>query len=142
MYYGLEGDAALRIASVPVESLGCATTRGGTQAAASIHLVASYDSVELRQEGRPVAHVNGVCGRVLTELVAFGGPVSWSLIAQEVWPGDDAAGPDVRHRWDVTLGRLRKKLKDAGVRRDLVQTDGSGQIWLVLFDGDTAVDRS
>ena len=132
----------LRLRSLPIETLGCSTTRGETEGEAALHIKASYDTVELRMDGHPISHVNGVCGRVLAELVSFGDPVSWQLVAGEVWPGDEVSGPDLRHRWDVTLGRLRKKVREAGVRRDLVRTDGSGQVWLVLFDGDTAIDRS
>lgn len=136
------GAAELRLTKVPVAKLGCATTRGATEGQAPLSIVASYDTVELRTPDRPVAHVNGICGRVLTELVAIGGPVSWDVVAREVWPEHDGPKDELRHRWDVTLGRLRKKLREAGVRPELVTTDGAGQVWLVLFEGDTAVDRS
>ena len=136
------GGRTFELRNAPTDSLGCTTTRQGSVVSPPLRMVASYDSVELRVPGRPVAFVNGVCGRVLTELVAFGGPVAWHLLAAEVWIGTDATPAELRHRWDVTLGRLRRKLREAGVRPDLVQTDGNGQVQLVLHEGDTAVDAS
>ena len=54
---------------------------------------------------------------------------------------DAASEATLRHRWDVALGRLRARLRELGVR-DLVRSDGAGQLALELYDGDQVDDRT
>ena len=71
----------------------------------------------------------------------MGVPVAWESIAASVWPdGDDRNA--LRRRWDVHLGRLRAKLRETGIREDLVRTDGKGNLELVLGPGDTVEDQA
>ena len=79
--------------------------------------------------------------RILSELVALGGPAGWEVVAREVWPDEDDAWV-LRKRWDVNLGRLRGRLREGGVRTDLVRAAGTGQVELVLRHNDTLEDRS
>lgn len=51
-------------------------------------------------------------------------------LVAEVWTDDDAFV--LRKRWDVNLGRLRGRLREGGVRTDLVRAAGTGQVELVL----------
>jgi hypothetical protein len=67
--------------------------------------------------------------------------VSWQVLAGEVWPDHSEPGV-LRRRLDVNLARLRSRLRGAGIRGDLVRTDGSGQIELLLCEGDTVEDRT
>ncbi len=111
--------------------------RGGTPS--PLRLVATYDSVHLHREGWPVLALGGLSARIVSELVALGGPVSWEVVAGELW----RAKTDrlvLRRRWDVGLARLRRRLEAAHVRPDLVRADGSGQVELVLYAHDVVED--
>lgn len=132
---------AFRMSAVDLASLDHASTQGAGGIASPLHLVAHYDCVELRRSDRPVVTVSGVGARLISELVAMGGPVAWEVVARELWRDAVDAG-ELRRRWDVTLNRLRARLREAGVRADLVRSDGAGQVQLVLHDADRVDDRS
>lgn len=124
----------LRVVAVDLtEASGPRTRREFT---AALHLEACVDTVRIVAEGSPPVVVGGLPGRVLAELVALAGPVAWSVVAGEVWNDTDPAR--LRRRWDVTLGRLRERLRALGLRDDLVHTDGAGHVELLLRAGDTA----
>lgn len=106
-----------------------------------LRLVARYDTVHLQVEGTTVVALEGVAARILSELVLMAGPVHWQVLAGEVWrDGEDRH--KLRRRIDVGLTRLRKQLRDAGVRTDLVRTTGTGHLELVLHDDDEVVDAT
>ena len=77
----------------------------------------------------------------MSEVVAFDGPVPWEVLAKELWPGEDDRNL-LRRKLDVNLSRLRKKLRDARIRPDLVRSDGFGHVELFLHDGDRVEDRT
>jgi hypothetical protein len=108
---------------------------------APLHVVAHYDSVEIHQPDRPALLIGGIGARIVSELVAFAGPVAWEVLAREVWRGEVDPG-ELRRRWDAALGRLRARLREAGVRGDLVSSDGAGQLQLVLYEGDRFDNRT
>lgn len=116
------------------------TTLGGGLTS-PLRLIAHYDGVEIHRANRPVVIIGGVGARLLSELVAIGGPVAWEVVARELWR-DEANLAELRHRWDVALGRLRARLRKEGVRDDLLRSDGAGQLQLVLNDGDHVDDRT
>lgn len=105
-----------------------------------LSLVVYYDSVELHRPDQPPVVLPGVAARILSELVAFSGPVNWETLAREIW-SDSCDTLELRHRWDVALGRLRGKLRTAGVRGDLIRSDGSGQLQLLLYERDRVIER-
>ena len=77
---------------------------------------------------------------MISELVTVGGPIGWQALASELWPEEDE--PSIlRSRLDVTLSRLRRKLREARLRPDLVGTDGVGKVELLLHPNDTVEDR-
>ena len=117
--------------------------RGGTElgAAAPLHIVARHVTVHLLREGQPACVLTGVAARVVSGLATMGVPVPWEVLAAEVWPDDDDRNA-VRRRWDVHLGRLRAKLRDVGIRDDLVRADGKGNLELVLGARDTVEDQT
>ena len=106
-----------------------------------LRLVAHYDTVEVHRSGHPPVIVGGQGARLLSELVTYAGPISWDECARQIWP-DDAEPLSLRHRWDVALGRLRRKLREAGLRADLLLADGAGQIQLRLYAADVVEDRT
>ncbi len=115
-------------------------TRADTVRNGPLHLVAWYDSVEIRRVGQPPVVLGGVAARILSELAAIGGPAPWEAVAREIWR-DDQSGA-LRRVWDVNLSRLRARLREAGMRTDLVSADGTGNVRLLLHDGDTVEDRT
>lgn len=133
--------ATFEVCAIAIDEAGHPSTEAAGAIAAPLRLVAHYDSVEIHRPHRPVVTFGGAGARILGELVAYGGPVSWELVARELWPGD-AEPLELRHRWDVALGRLRARLRAGGVRGDLVRSDGGGMVQLVLYDGDHVDDRT
>lgn len=125
--------AALRSATRQVDRVGV-----------PLRVVAQHDSVHLFRAGEPTVALGGLPGRILSELVAFGGPTSWEVVAGEIWR--DLAQEEDRHalrrKWDVNLSRLRGKLKAARVRADLIRSDRRGKVELVLYPGDQVDDRT
>lgn len=113
--------------------------QGGVDA--PVRVEARFDTVHLHREGAPVAVLSGHAARVVSELVALGGPAPWSVVAGEIWPGEDDRD-ELRRKWDVVLVRLRHRLRGAGVRPDLVRSSRSGQVELVLLPGDAVEDRT
>lgn len=134
------GDAVQGLAMVAIPLAETAPTRQDGLSS-PLHIVAHYDSVHLHRRGRRVLTLSGVLARLVSELVLLDGPVPWSVLAAEVWP--DATDPQLaRMRLDANLARLRRKLKAAGVRSDLVQPSGGGLIELRLQPMDQVDDRT
>ena len=132
---------ALRLVAIPLSAAGQAITRQGGGVDAPLRIVACFDTVHLHREREPVITLSGLMARVLSELVALGGPVSWSVLAGQLWPGEPDHGA-VRARLDVLLSRLRRKLREGRVRADLVRMDGAGQVELLLYPHDVVEDRT
>lgn len=122
-------------------SAGQARTQVHGAVGAPFRLVSTYDTAHFHREGQPVLTVRGIPARMLGELVACGAPVSWKDVARVIWPRveDDH---QLRTKWDIALSRLRGKLRNGGVRPDIVRPDGTGNIELVLADGDVVEDRT
>lgn len=133
---GVEMRAQMRA----IGGVGPIATRlpGGVHA--QLRVVASFDTVELHREGESTVVLGGLSAQLISELVEIGGPAAWSVVAHALWPQDDEEG-SLRRRWDVTLARLRARLRAERIRPDLVHADGSGQVTLLLRDGDRVEDR-
>ncbi|MBK7070990.1 MAG: hypothetical protein IPH44_01705 [Myxococcales bacterium] len=128
------------LTTVPIGQAGPSATVAGGATAEPLRLVAFYDTVQIHRRNREIATVGGTGARILSELVACQGPTGWEVLARGVWT-DEADAVALRHRWDVALGRLRARLRELGVR-DLVRSDGAGQLALELYDGDQVDDRT
>ncbi len=125
---------------MPIGDASVASTQGEALVAAPIKLVAYYDSVQIYQRNQKVHTVGGTGARIISELIGCQGPTHWEVIAREIWPDEVEALP-LRHRWDVSLGRLRTRLRNAGVR-DLLRADGTGQLALEMYPGDEIEDKT
>ncbi|MBX7196290.1 MAG: hypothetical protein K1X94_29830 [Sandaracinaceae bacterium] len=132
------GGEEVRFSMIALEN--STTTRGGLDA--PMRIVAWYDGVEIHRQGRPVVTLGGVGARIVSELVAVGGPAEWSVVAREVWKGDALDPDELRHRWDVSLARLRTRLREAGIRADLLRSDGSGYVQIVPTPEDVVEDKT
>lgn len=129
-----------RAVSLPLSSGGRTATRLDPSASRPLRLVAQFDSVHIHGgAGEPLA-LSGRAARLVCEVVAFDGPVPWEVLAGELWPEEDDTHL-LRHKLDVTLSRLRSRLRDAGIRPDLIRSDGFGKVELFLHEGDRVEDR-
>lgn len=137
----LIGGAPFVAVEVPLAVAGQAATRQQGGVGAPLRIVANFDTVHIHRDGSVVLVLGGVPARIVSELVALGGPSHWSVLAGQLWPREDDA--DVtRSRLDVNLSRLRRKLREARVRTDLVHTDGAGSVELLLYPHDVVEDRT
>jgi hypothetical protein len=135
------GGARFAITAIPVVDAGPLATEPGRGGFDPVRVVAYYDRVELHRRQHEVLTIGGIGAQIISELVACAGPLAWDVLARQLWP-DHGGDVDLRHRWDVALHRLRARLRDAGVRADLLHSDRSGQIGLVLLPGDDVDDRT
>ncbi len=138
------GDHELCAVAVPVVGAGQAHTEVDGAFAAPLHIVAGFDTVHIHPQGRvgvaPLT-LDGISARIVSELVALAGPVAWELLASEIWR-DEPDRARLRQRWDVSLARLRGKLRAAAIRPDLIRAGGTGQVELLLYQGDVIDDRT
>lgn len=134
------GDRTFRLTHVPLEELAGQATEVDGGLSAPLRVVARFDTVNLHRDGRPALQLTGVSARIVSELAAVGGPLGWEALCAQLWRGE----PDrqkLRHRLDVGLLRLRRTLREAGVRTDLVRAGGTGLIELALAEADTLVNE-
>jgi hypothetical protein len=142
-----EGDAlhldgrTFTAVSVALSSAAGAETGMVDGVQAPLRLVAHFDTVHIQRAGEPTVALGGLPARILSELVTFGGPTAWTTVAGEIWRDVDDRH-QLRHKWDVSLSRLRSKLRHARIRPDLVRADGSGNFELLLHPGDSVEDRT
>lgn len=138
------GDAwdvdGVRFTAVTMAVHGAAPTRltGGIDP--PLRIVTAWETAQVQAGDAPPVLFGGVHARILSELAALAGPAGWEVVAREVWP-DEQDTWALRKRWDVNLGRIRGRLRDAGVRTDLVRAVGTGQVELVLRHHDVLEDR-
>jgi hypothetical protein len=115
----------------------------GTRAAGAIQapltIRARFDTVHLLREGAPPVLLTGQSARIVSELAACGAAVAWEVLARGIWGDDDAI--ELRRRWDIAMVRLRAKLRQAGIRPDLVRATGGGALELLLAEGDVVEDE-
>lgn len=105
-----------------------------------LRIIGNYDSAQIEVEAEVVA-LGGISARLISELVAFDGPVAWDVLAGEIWPDEDDK-KSLRGKFDVALVRLRKRLRDHRIRPNLVHATGAGHFHLLLHPRDEVVDRT
>lgn len=126
--------------TVPLASAGEVATRVAGGIHAPLRIITRYESVHIQREGEAVVVISGIAARLISELVAFGGPTGWELVARELWAEEDDRHA-LRRKWDIALTRLRRKLRDARIRGDLIRADGNGNIELCLTEADLVEDQ-
>ncbi len=125
----------------PLDTAGQDATHMNGGVASPIRLVSRFETVTIHRDGHPPLVLVGQLARILSELVSMGGLAEWDTLAREVWPDEPDAALR-RRKWDVSLARLRQKLKDANVRGDLLRADGMGRLELVRYAEDRVEDAS
>lgn len=129
-------DVPLRFVAIPLGEISENTTLSGTT---PLTIVAGYDTVQVHQ-GETTALLSGIPARIISELVEYGVAVEWETLATSLWsPARDIAS--LRPRFDMALSRLRRKLRDAGVRDDFIVSSGHGHVELVLREHDRIDDK-
>ena len=130
-----------RAVATSLESAGRSVTRldGGVHRA--VRVVAYFDTAHIHPEDGPPLALSGISARIISELVTFDGPVSWKVLSKELWPKESDEHL-LRQKLDVNMSRLRRKLRDASIRPDLIRADGFGHFELFLQDGDQVEDRT
>lgn len=139
------GDTWL-VEGVPFRAIALALSGGGaTRLTGGVDppllVRVSFDTALVQRGEDPPVALSGQLARVLSELVALGGPAPWEVVARELWP-DETDAFLLRKKWDVVLGRLRARLREGRIRADLVHAAGTGQVELLLRPGDRVDDRN
>ncbi|MBL8784288.1 MAG: FHA domain-containing protein [Deltaproteobacteria bacterium] len=106
-----------------------------------LHLVVRYDTVHIHRVGEPSLALDGLLARIVSELATIRLPIGWDALAKDVWADEDDVLA-LRRRWDTSVARLRRKLREARIRADLVRADGTGNFELFLLPGDTVDDQT
>jgi hypothetical protein len=134
------GPDELRFISQARVAVGTPET-GPASLLGGLRLVSKGHSVQLWPPGvSSPCVISGQPAALLARLLEHGGPLRWESAAAALWP-DERPDEVVRHRLDVVLGKLRRRLEDAHVRRDLVTAHRNGFLELMLYPGDQAHDR-
>ncbi len=134
-------DCKFQICTIGIDDTAALSTKHEGAVATPMHIIAYYSSVEIHRAAQPVLTIAGLGAQIISELIAFDVPVEWKLVAREIW-NDPIPTNELRQRWDAALNRLRKKLRNAGIRSDLLQSDGVGGFQFVLYSGDSIEDQT
>lgn len=129
-----------RVTEVSLAQAGQAVTLAAGRVLSPLRLELHYDTAHVHREGAPTLTLSGHPARLLSGLAEVGTAVSWEDLALVLWP-EDTDRNRLRRRFDTVVGRLRKKLREGGVRTDLVRPDGAGNFSLVLGPQDAIDDR-
>lgn len=131
-----------RITSIPFGGADVSSTVRDASLA-PLRLVLRFDTVHIHR-GDVVIAIDGLPARVVTELGLMGVPVEWRTVARAIWPDDLGTIDDtmLRQRWDRVLRRVRTRLREAGLRADLVRMDGLGRVELLLGSRDRVEDQT
>jgi len=133
------GGCRLTIVAIPIGDLSHAPTENASDVGVPLHIIVNYDTVHVIA-GPQRLTFDGIGARILSELAAVKAPIAWQEIARMIWGREAVLEEVLRERWDSSIGRLRRKLKEARVR-DLVHATRNGHVELVLGPGDTLEDR-
>lgn len=132
-------DLTFQAVGVPLSTAAADSTRAGVDAALTI--VARFDTVHLLRDGQPPLVLTGQLARILSEVATVAVPIAWDALAGEIWPGSHARSI-LRRRWDTAMVRLRARLREGGVRPDLVRPSGNGLVEIVLDSADRVIDET
>lgn len=126
------GGRPFRLVLVELSSYDATADRA---AAPALQVVVRYETAHIHRADGVSGLLDGVQARLLSELVSFACPVAWQTLAAQLWSDTDE--PVVlRKRLDGALWRLRRRLRTAGLRDDLVRPNGQGQFEVYLRPGD------
>lgn len=131
------GEHAVEVTDAAVEELAVHATQGRSRA---LVITVRTTSAVVSSSGRSPLPIDGLPAELLTELALAGQPLSWEPLAQSLWGKRE--GNTLRMSWDRALRRLRERLREGGVRENLIRADGKGNFELFLMPGDRVVDET
>lgn len=132
-------DETYLVVEIGIGDAGQTPTRVDPEA--PLRIVTHFDTVHLHRADGEVVVLTGQLARLVSELASIRQPMAWEELARPHWP-HIADRELLRRRWDGLLGRLRDRLRDGGVRPDLVASTRIGLVELLLRAGDAVEDRS
>lgn len=130
----------IAVVAVPLADAATDATDAHAKFAVPLVLVVRYDVVHIWRAEVSIA-VDGIPGRILTELALMRVPVEWRTVAREIWP-EEANERRLRMNWDAGIARLRARLREAGIRGDLVRSAGAGLVEIFLGPDDRVTDAA
>lgn len=126
---------------VALGNAGYPTTAAFLAVGSPLHLIVRYDTVHIHREIEPSLALDGISARILSELAVIKLPIAWEALAKEIWP-DDSDLVSLRRKWDTSVARLRRKLRDARIRPNLIRADGTGNVEIYLMREDQVDDQT
>lgn len=130
----------LNVRLVRTTELGAPTEIDASTVDEPLELVVRYDTVHIHR-GQTTMVLEGQLARFVSDLAVAGVPMGWLVLASELWPQEK--DPVVlRRNWDAAMSRLRRRLREVGIRADLVRADRTGNVELFLRRGDRVVDQT
>lgn len=136
----VEGER-LEVVMVSMRDMGESTLVDPASLDSDLHLVLRYDTVHIHRDGTPTVTLDGLIARIVSELASAGVPMGWQALATDLWRGVTDV-PVLRRNWDASIARLRKKLREAHIRVNLIRADRSGNFEIFLLDGDRVDDQT
>lgn len=139
--FDLDG-RGFRLETIPRAALEVPATveEGRFDTALAITLI--FDTVRITSSDGRTATLDGLAARAVCELHAIGQPVAWQELSGLLWPEADPGDPATRQRWDQLMSRVRMKLREAGIRSDLLRANRRGLVELVVGPADRVDDRT
>jgi hypothetical protein len=134
------GEHRLVVVELELQASGANITAANPSTDDPLVLIIRYDTAHLWRGGEKIA-IDGIPARILSELGSMGVPVEWRTLSGLLWP-DESDARALRQRLDAALARLRKRLRDARIRPDLVRTDRAGNVELFLGPHDRVEDAT
>jgi len=134
------GSIELSVHLARTTEIGEPTAVDASSIDSSLELIVRYETVHIHH-GDSMLALDGQLARLISDLAVAGVPMSWSVLAAELWSGE--SDPIVlRRNWDSAMSRIRRKLRAARIRADLVRSDRVGNVELFLRRGDRVVDQT
>jgi len=135
------GGETINVTSVAVGATPDPTSVGALQVSEPLTIVARYDTVHIHRSQALAVVLDGLVAQIVSDLAIAGVPMGWQILAADLWRGE--TDPTIlRRNWDGALARLRRKLRDGGVRTDLVRSDYAGNFEMLLHRGDRVDDET
>lgn len=130
---------SLLVTAIVVAARAVGSTTAGVDG--PLQLVCRTTTVHVHRRSRQAVTVDARAGQLLSELALMGAPVAWATAAEILWP-DELDSQKLRRNFDAVLARLRARLREAGIREDLVRLDGRGNIEAFLHPDDQVIDEA
>lgn len=141
--FEVDGHGPFRVVSIALQSAASPPTERDSDLDLPLVIVLRFDTVHIHRGATAIA-IDGQPARLVSELGLMRVPVEWRTLARLLWPDEPSETGDgpLRSRFDRVLTRLRARLRQHGLRPDLVRTDGSGRVELLLGPKDRVKDET